>query len=97
MTGIRVTPDQLHQISAQLLAGTSSIDGTLGQLAGQVAPLGSDWAGVAQARFEALWAQWQRDARGLNQALQGIAQLMTQAGSAYESTEQSIARAFAVG
>jgi hypothetical protein len=50
-TGIRVTPEQLQQISAQLDAGASTIEGTLRQLAGNVAPLGSDWAGVAQSRF----------------------------------------------
>jgi uncharacterized protein YukE len=59
-TGIRVTPEQLQQISAQLDTGASSIEGTLRQLAGNVAPLGSDWAGVAQARFLELWAEWQR-------------------------------------
>jgi uncharacterized protein YukE len=47
--GIRVTPEQLQQVSAQLDAGAASIEGTLRQLAGNVAPLGSDWAGVAQA------------------------------------------------
>jgi WXG100 family type VII secretion target len=59
-TGIRVTPEQLQQISAQLDAGASTIEGTLRQLAGNVAPLGSDWAGVAQARFLEPWAEWQR-------------------------------------
>ena len=72
-TGIRVTPEQLQQISAQLDAGASSIEGTLRQLAGNVAPLGSDWAGVAQARFLELWAEWQRSGATLQQALTGIA------------------------
>jgi WXG100 family type VII secretion target len=54
-TGIRVTPEQLQQVSAQLDAGASTIEGTLRQLASSVAPLGSDWAGVAQARFLELW------------------------------------------
>ena len=53
-TGIRVTPEQLQQVSAQLDAGASSIEGTLRQLAANVTP-GSDWAGVAQARFLELW------------------------------------------
>src|ERR671910_109727 len=74
-TGIRVTPEQLQQISAQLDAGASSIEGTLRQLAGNVAPLGSDWAGVAQARFLELWADWQRSGATLHQALTGIARL----------------------
>lgn len=91
---IKVTPEQLQSVASQLQAGTANIDGVLGQLAAQVAPLGSDWAGVAQARFEQLWAQWQRDARGLNEALTGIAQLMRQAGAHYDTTEQGIAASF---
>lgn len=92
--GIRVTPEQLQGVSGQLAGGAANIDGTLGQLAASVAPLGSDWAGVAQARFQELWAQWQRSAQQLNEALTGISQLMQQAGVNYESTEQAIASSF---
>lgn len=91
---IRVTPEQLQQVSGQLRAGASNVDGILAQLASNVAPLGSDWAGVAQARFQELWAQWQRNARGLNDALNGIAQLMAQASANYDQTEQSNASLF---
>lgn len=92
--GIKVTPEQLQQVSTQLSAGASNVDGILAQLASSVAPLGSDWAGVAQARFQELWAQWQRSAKGLNESLTGISQLMSQAGANYASTEQSIASSF---
>ncbi len=40
---IRVTPEQLSGVSAQLTGGAGSIEATLSQLASQVAPLGSDW------------------------------------------------------
>jgi early secretory antigenic target protein ESAT-6 len=93
-TGIRVTPEQLQQVSAQLDAGASSIEGTLRQLAGNVAPLGSDWAGVAQSRFLELWAEWQRSGATLHQALTGIARLTARAGASYESAEQGIAASF---
>lgn len=91
---IRVTPEQLQQVSGQLRSGASNVDGILAQLAANVAPLGSDWAGVAQARFQELWAQWQRNARGLNDALNGIAQLMQQASANYDQTEQGNANLF---
>lgn len=91
---IRVTPEQLQQVSAQLSNGASNIEATLRQLAGNVEPLGSDWAGVVQARFLELWAQWQRDAAGLNQALTEISRLMTQAAANYESTDVQIANTF---
>jgi WXG100 family type VII secretion target len=95
--GLRVTPEQLQQVSAQLNAGAAGIDGTLRQLAGSVGPLGSDWAGVAQARFLELWTEWQRSAAGLHDALTGIARLTAQAGASYEQTEHGIAASFGRG
>jgi early secretory antigenic target protein ESAT-6 len=94
LSGIRVTPEQLQQVSAQLNAGAASIDGTLRQLAAQVGPLGSDWAGVAQSRFIQLWTEWQRSAAGLHHALTGIGQLTAGAAASYEQTEQGIAASF---
>jgi 6 kDa early secretory antigenic target len=91
---IRVTPEQLGSTAGQLNAGASTIEGTLSQLAGNVAPLGSDWAGTAQARFQSLWEQWQSSSRSLHQALVEIGQLMNQAGTAYDSNEQQIASTF---
>jgi WXG100 family type VII secretion target len=91
---IRVTPEQLASIASQLNGGASSIDGILSQLAGNVAPLGSDWAGVAQGRFLQLWEQWQTSSKQLHQALAEIAVLMQRAAGAYESNEQQIAAMF---
>ena len=54
-------------------SGADGIDGTLAQLAADVAPLGGDWAGMAQARFSQLWQQWQSSSRQLQQALSDIA------------------------
>lgn len=93
---IRVTPEQLQQVSGQLTSGASSIEATNSQLRSQVAPLGSDWAGQAQARFQQLWEQWERSARQLNEALNGIAQLTNQAGAAYADNEAAVASSFNV-
>ena len=94
MAHIKVTPEQLSQVSSQLAAGASNVDATLAQLASAVAPLGSDWAGVAQARFHELWTQWQRSAKALNESLTGISHLMNQAAASYSQTEQTIASSF---
>jgi early secretory antigenic target protein ESAT-6 len=91
---ILVTPEQLQAVSGQLNAGASNIESINSQLQSQVAPLGSDWAGVAQARFQELWAEWQRSSRGIQEALNGISVLMRQAGSNYADTEQAIASSF---
>ena len=92
--GIRVAPEQLRHLSGRLNAGAGEIDETLRQLAANVEPLGSDWAGVAQARFLELWGEWQRSAAALHQALTGIAQLTAQAAARYEATEQDVASSF---
>ena len=91
---IRVTPEQLQSIAGQLNAGAAEIESINSQLQQQVAPLGSDWAGVAQARFHELWAEWQRSSQGIQQALHGISGLMGQASVNYADTEQAVASSF---
>lgn len=94
MAGIRVTPEQLQGMSGRVSSGASSIEGELSTLAGALAPLGSDWGGLANQRFEQLWAEWQRSARGLHEALTGISLLLNQAGAHYAEAEHAIASSF---
>jgi 6 kDa early secretory antigenic target len=94
MPNIAVTPEQLQSVAGQLNAGAANIESTLSQLASQVAPLQSEWQGVAQARFQELWAEWQRSSRGIQEALHGISQLTQQAAANYDETEQGIASSF---
>ncbi len=91
---IKVTPEQLAAVAGQLNGGAGSIEGTLNQLSGQVAPLGSDWAGVAQPRFLALWQQWHTSQANLHAALLEMSQLMQRAGVAYSSNDQQVAASF---
>jgi WXG100 family type VII secretion target len=94
MSGIRVTPEQLQTLSGRVGAGSASIETELRGLSSSLAPLGSDWAGMAQARFLQLWAEWQRSAEGLHAALTGISQMLQQAGASYADAEQAIASSF---
>jgi len=96
MSGIRVTPEQLAGMSSRVSTSSATIEGELRSLASSLAPLGSDWAGVAQERFQALWAEWQKSAEGLHQALSGISQLLGQAGASYSEAERQIAATFGV-
>jgi len=97
MSGIKVTPEQLQQLSGSVARGSGEIAGQLGVMGAAVAPLvGGDWAGAASSQFAHLWEQWQASARGLQQALDGISSLLGQAGRAYEQAEQQIAASFRV-
>jgi WXG100 family type VII secretion target len=94
MPNIAVTPEQLQSVGSQLNSGAATIESTLSQLAAQVAPLQSEWQGVAQARFQELWAEWQRSSQGIKEALTGISLLTQQAAAKYEGSEQEIASSF---
>lgn len=94
MSKLAVTPEQLHSTATQLNAGAAQIQGILGGLAGQVGALQGEWQGVAQARFQELWDEWDRSAKGIQDALHGISQLTTQAASNYGDTEAAVARSF---
>ena len=95
--GIRVTPEQLQELSARVSSGSAQIESELRALGGAIAPLGTDWAGMAQARFVTLWEEWQRAAEQLQTALSGISGLLGQAGTAYAEAESQIASTFTAG
>jgi WXG100 family type VII secretion target len=97
MTSILVTPEQLQQVASQLNAGAANIESTLGQLASQVAPLQSEWRGVAQVQFESLWSEWQRASAGIQHALHGISQLTSAAAASYSDTDHAVAASFGHG
>ena len=91
MAFIKVTSDQLQDLSGQVSSGSGSIQDTLSRLKGQIAPLASDWEGAASAQFQTLWTDWQNSAAGLQQALDGISKLLMAAAEAYAGAEQQIA------
>jgi WXG100 family type VII secretion target len=95
---IKVTPEQLHQLSGNVGRGAADIDGTLRVLGGQIAPLvAGDWGGQAAVQFHAMWDQWQQAARQLGESLQGISTLLDNAGTSYAQAESAIASTFRAG
>ncbi len=95
MSALRVTPDQLTQLSATVSATANATHEAHARLRGQLAPLfGADWSGAAAARFTDLYAQFDQSASALSEALQGIGQVLRAAGTAYEQTEAQVAGSF---
>lgn len=94
MAPIRVIPDDLRAIAAQLNVGVGSIEETLSQLATQVESLSSDWAGLGAQSFEHLWQQWQASSRQLHSALDQMAGLLRAAATNYETADVSVTSAF---
>ena len=94
MGGFRVTPEQLTSLSTRVLGGSQNISGELLSLRGALAPLEGEWQGQARDRFRELYEQWDTGAMALQQALDGIARLLAQAGQSYADAEHAVASSF---
>jgi WXG100 family type VII secretion target len=91
MSLIRVTSEELHSLSGQVMAGSGSIQDQLARMAGEVSGIvGGEWQGTASSQFNTLWDEWQRSAAGLKDALDGISRLLAHAGTQYQTTEDAI-------
>lgn len=95
MTGFKVTPDQLETLGATVSRVSTQVRGEHQSLRGQLGPLfGADWSGSAAAQFTTLYEQFDRNARGMSDALDGIGQLLNRAGVAYAGVEAEVTASF---
>jgi WXG100 family type VII secretion target len=86
MSGFKVTPEQLSTLSGAVLRTSGEVRADHQTLRGQLSPLfGAEWSGSAAAQFTALYEQFDRSARGMCDALEGIGQL--QFGRYFEEFE----------
>jgi WXG100 family type VII secretion target len=91
MAEIKVTWEQLHQLSSQLASGSSEIEQRLSSMQSSLQPLfGGDWVGTASSQFQELWQQWHHGAAQLKQGLDGISKLLGNAATEYQKTEDAI-------
>jgi WXG100 family type VII secretion target len=95
MSTLRVSPDQLTQLSAAVTGTAGQTNDAHARLRAQLSPLfGTDWSGQAASQFDELYTQFDQSSTALTNALQGIGQLLRGAGSAYEQVEVQIAGSF---
>ena len=92
VTAIKVTSEQLQSVSSSLSSGSDEVASRLATMESQVRALvDADWSGAASDSFRDLYEQWHRSAESLKQALDGIAQMLGQAGRTYQDTEDALA------
>ena len=93
MTLIKVTAEDLENLSGQVASGSESIQDQLSRLQGEVSSVvGGDWMGAASGAFHERYEEWNRSAAGLREALDGISQLLANAAVQYQNTEDAIQR-----
>ena len=95
MGSLKVTPAQLEALGGTTHRVSADVRGEHQTLKAQLSPLfGADWSGAASAQFTALYDNFDQHARGLCDALDGIAALMVRAGGHYADTELAVAASF---
>ena len=95
MSSLKVTPAQLETLGANAHRSCAEVRAQHQRLTGQLSPLfGADWSGAAATQFTALYENFDQHARGLCDALDGIAALLARAGVTYAEVEQQIASSF---
>ncbi len=93
MADIKVTSQELHNVSTSLTNGGEDVATQLSQMESQVKALvDADWQGAASDSFRDLWDQWHKGAADVKEALDGISQMLKQAGTTYEQTEEELSR-----
>jgi WXG100 family type VII secretion target len=88
---IKVTAEELQQVSGQLGASAAAINDENSKALGLVNGLvGAGWEGAASSQFHTLFTEWKTGADQVQHALHGISQLLNKAGVAYAATEDHI-------
>jgi WXG100 family type VII secretion target len=88
---ILVTPEELESWSGQLARGSSEIEAQLSALRSTIAPAAEEWIGQGSQQFQALWEEWAQSAASLQQALDGISQMLAQAAQTYAQSDTDVA------
>jgi WXG100 family type VII secretion target len=87
MGGFQGTPEQFTEAEKRVTEVKISMDGNLSQLRDRIEATKQGWSGEAAKAFDAVMLRFDEDGRGINTALQNIADLLSQAGSKYKASE----------
>ncbi|WP_410630035.1 WXG100 family type VII secretion target [Amycolatopsis sp. cmx-4-83] len=86
--GFQGTPAQFTEAEGRVTEVRAGMDQNLSTLRDRIEATRAGWQGEAQKAFDHVMMRFDEDARGMNQALQKIAELLKEAGSKYERSEQ---------
>ena len=86
--GFQGTVQQFTEAEGRVTEVRAGMDSNLSTLRDRIEATRAGWQGEAQKAFDAVMNRFDEDARQMNQALQKIAELLKEAGSKYERSEQ---------
>ncbi|HWH01895.1 MAG TPA: WXG100 family type VII secretion target [Pilimelia sp.] len=84
----------LQQASSNIQTALSTLQGQLGQLESDAAPLVASWDGAAKAAYEQRQARWRQAAEDLSAILRDIKVAVDESAADYQRTERSAEQLF---
>lgn len=94
MAGYKGEVAQFTAAHQKVSDNKTTIDQELRKLRSNMENTAGQWEGQAASAFRNLMNRFEEDALKLSQALQGIAELLQQAGSQYEAQEEEHSSSF---
>lgn len=91
---VKVSTADVAAKAASITREAHEIEARLAQLTSQMADLSHSWTGAASASFQGLFHEWDRTARQVRAALDGIGRSLRTAGQDYDALEQKLAGQF---
>jgi WXG100 family type VII secretion target len=92
---VKVSTGDVAAKAATITREAHDIEARLAQLTSQMGQLAHTWTGAAASSFQTLYADWDRTARQMKQALDSIGLSLKGAGHHYDELEAQLTRAFA--
>ncbi|MDT8909693.1 WXG100 family type VII secretion target [Amycolatopsis sp. PS_44_ISF1] len=86
--GFTGTPEQFTDAEGRVTDVRARMDQNLSQLRDRIEATRAGWQGEAQKAFDHVMQRFDEDGRGMNEALQNIANLLQEAGSKYKRSEE---------
>lgn len=78
----------LHQAAGDVRSTRTEVDGELKKLQGAVDMLAGAWQGAGGASFQTLMARWREDTNKLLTAMNNIADMLDESGTAAQVTDE---------
>lgn len=92
---VKVSTGDVTAKAGAIAREAQEIEARLARLTGQMADLSHTWTGAASTSFQALFHDWDRTARQVKEALDGIGLSLKGAGQDYDALEHRLAGQFA--
>lgn len=89
MARIRITPEQVRQVSTQFKQASSQSEQMVGQLQNTINSLQGEWEGMTKERFYGEFQQWATSMRQFVQLLSQIGQQLDAIAARFEAADQA--------